>query len=195
MNNCEEYQVNISAMLDGELQGRELAETVNHLAECDECMAVFRSFQALQTRIDTEIEPPEVPEGIWDGIESEAVYKPKTVKLRSHIYTIIGIAAALFFFAALGYYIQQPAIPVIDKNAPIVLAGHKGRMTEERFLELTRELLTADSKYHRKMYYILSTLQTDDIEGGFDPPTIEQKEFSPRMRTANGGDNGEIMRY
>ena len=39
-------------------------------------------------------------------------------------------------------------------------------------MQITRELLTSDRKYHLQMYLILRALVSEDLEGDYDLPTI-----------------------
>ncbi|NQS99317.1 MAG: zf-HC2 domain-containing protein [candidate division Zixibacteria bacterium] len=68
MKDCEQYQMNLSAMLDGELSDAELTKTVRHLAECESCMAEFQRFQNLQARVDEEYAVEQVPKTAWKDI-------------------------------------------------------------------------------------------------------------------------------
>lgn len=184
-------------MLDGELDSAKIAETVNHLAECETCMSVFKSFQALQENLEAEVVPPPVPSGVWENIRGEKHEnrKPLIIPFRSRTFKIISVAAALFICFALGYYLRVPVLPVVDHDAPIVLASDRGLMNEERFLHLTRELLSADPVYHRKMYYILHTLNTDSWESNYDPPEIEDTRQSPMTISSDNGDEPQVYKY
>ena len=43
MKPCEEYEVWISAFLDGELSGEDRSELMQHMAVCQTCQRYFRS--------------------------------------------------------------------------------------------------------------------------------------------------------
>ena len=200
MSNCEEYQLNLSAMLDGELKGEALSRTVKHLAVCSDCLKVFNAFQSLQARVEAEAAAPPLPPHLWLRIEAQGrrKEKPKVLSFfQSHAVKYISAAAALFIFFALGYYLRKPALPSakMDLNAPVVLAGNPGRMSEERFLEITRELLSAEPKYHRKMYLILHSLGAGNWGEGMEPPAKEDFEVSTRFVNTGKKGKSEIVKY
>ena len=166
--------MNLSAMLDGELSGAELTKTVRHLAECESCMAEFQRFQNLQARVDEEYAVEQVPKTGWKDIQSAGKEKKRMIiSFKSTWVQIVSAAAVLFIVFGVGYLFGKPKAVFMQSNTPIILASDRGRMDEDRFLHLTRELLSADPKYRFKMYFILKTLMADELEGGYDPPNKE----------------------
>ena len=95
MSKCETIRELISAMLDGELS-RADAETVGaHIAQCDDCRAMYQAFQALSAGLTAE-EP--VPEDLHENIMStiraadQAMHRQKKlIRLRS----VLALAAGL----------------------------------------------------------------------------------------------------
>lgn len=177
MKTCEAYQTNISALIDGELRGAELTETIRHLAGCKTCMAQFESFQWLQEQIETELNSPASPREMWDEIVAETTPKRRTtfIRFRPTIYKAIAAAAVLAVSFLLGYGSRNVIIPYMEKNKPIVLASRTGEMNDAQFLSLTRELLTADPIYQQKMYQILRTLGETAWESNIEP--LEQANY------------------
>ena len=198
MKSCEEYQMEISAMLDGELRGYDLADTVKHIAGCQTCMAVFSDFQNLQEKVDAEIAPTQIPVGVWKRISKEIRHpqnKTTFIPFRSRFTKIIGIAAVLAISFLAGYLARRPAYPIIKNNEPIVLASEQGQMNNQQFIALTRELLTADPEYHRKMYFILHTLQSDYWEANYEPLDMDDYSTSIRVVQADGLNANEIFKF
>lgn len=198
MKNCEEYQMDISAMLDGELHGEELANTVKHLAGCKSCMAVFGQFVDLQEKVQSQIAPPQVPENAWQEVHektSRGRKRAKLIPLQSRFSKIIGIAAAVAIAFLAGYSSRQGALPIAKQNEPILLASDRQGMNDEQFLSLARELLTADPEYYRKMYYILHTLQTENRESSYEP--LDGGDQTVRMSEVDGDatDGNEIYKF
>ena len=181
MKSCEEYQMDLSAMLDCELESSAIADTVEHLAKCETCLAVFEKFKFLQHKIDIMIERPEAPAEIWSAIEKEVPKekKPVVIPFVNLALKIVAAAAVLILMFTLGYNFRKQPITaeIIDQNTPIVLASDRGNMTDERFRALTREILSADPDYIRKMYIILHTLEfegsTSDLQAMPDDNTQE----------------------
>ncbi|MCX6641451.1 MAG: hypothetical protein NTW14_13380 [bacterium] len=192
MNACEQNQINISAMMDGELYGDELTETVQHLAVCPTCMKEFQNFQELQNRVNSEIHVPNVPAQLWEDLSQQVPTQRKTqfIPLRSTWVKYIAAAAVIAIAFGVGRVSNQPAqLPLLpDPNAPIVLASNSGNMNDAQFLSLTRELLTADPVYHQKMYSILEALNRDRGEKGFRD--LEQDRSAPPVELVNA-DNSE----
>ncbi len=199
MKSCEEYQIYISAMLDGELKGDELTRTVSHLSVCRECMSTLKAFQALQAKVDEQKTTPALPGNLWSRIEQSSgrPEKPRVLPLMSRTASIIAIAAGIILFFALGYILRKPMMPsiAVDRETPIVMASDAGSMSEERFLQLTRELLSADPKYHRRMYFILHTLTAGSYEGGLEPQTRGETEVPSRLISADEEQTSEILKY
>lgn len=180
MRDCEYYQMNLSAMLDGELHGTELSETVKHLSECSNCMREFERFQKLQVKVDEVYQPEPLRQGLWMDIQAKSQSergqkhksKAKILSFKSPWVRIISAAALFLIIFGLGYYFGKPSTAIIQNNTPIVLASSAGEMGEDRFMQITRELLTSDRKYHLQMYLILRALVSEDLEGDYDLPTI-----------------------
>ena len=196
MKTCEEYQMDLSAMLDGELESSEIADTVEHLAKCETCMGVFEKFKSLQNGIDALIEEPAVPRQIWKNIKKELPKEKKPVMIPIMNYTlkIVAAAALLMIMFTLGYNFNQPiTAEVIDQNTPIVLASDRGNMSDERFRALTREILSADPDYIRKMYIILHTLEfegsTSDLEALPNDNTQQTMRISYAPEETNESEN------
>ena len=61
MKPCEEYEVWISAFLDGELSGEDRSELMQHMAVCQTCQRYFDDLVAVHDALEQEEVP--VPEG------------------------------------------------------------------------------------------------------------------------------------
>lgn len=66
MKPCEEYEVLISAFLDGELDGEDRAELMEHMAACRSCQRYFDDLVAMHDALDQEEVP--VPEGFAEQV-------------------------------------------------------------------------------------------------------------------------------
>lgn len=66
MKPCEEYEVWISAFLDGELDGEDRAELMEHMAACRSCQRYFDDLVAIHDVLDQEEVP--VPEGFTEQV-------------------------------------------------------------------------------------------------------------------------------
>ena len=185
MKTCEEYQMDASALLDGELETSEIADTVGHLAKCETCLAVFKAYKTLQHNIDTVVKKPEVPAEIWTAIAKARPKekKPLVIPFKIAALKIVAAAAVLIMMFTLGYNFNRPSPEQLvsdDQNSPIVLASDRGNMTDERFRALAREILSADPDYIRKMYIILHTLEFEGSDS--DLKTLPENKSPEALR-------------
>ena len=195
---CEHYQMNISAMLDGELSGSELAETVEHLAQCETCRKEMERFRRMQELVDGEYVEEAVPRNVWKNIEriSKAEKKPAVIGFKDNVYKIIAAAAVLIIIFGAGYFFGRPGTVLMqDGQSLINLASQPQtqQMNDDRFIDITRELLNSDPRYQVKMYMILHSLFDQNIEGGFVPMRNEDmNESDEGMNETPPEDNQEI---
>ena len=180
---CEHYQINISAMLDGELKGSELTDTVKHLTECNDCKKEMEIFQKMQSKVDEEFALQEVPRNAWKNIEritQADSRKPAIIDFKRSIFKYIAAAASIIVVFGLGYFFGAPGSIMSSNNEPLInltsYEGGESNMSEDKFLKLTRELLNSEPKYQMKMYLVLHTIYGDNIEGGMEPMRIEESE-------------------
>ena len=161
MSDCETYEMSISALADGELPAEELLPTLDHLAECPSCQAFYRDVRALAAALPAGAAPApapaEAPEEVWRRIEAAAPAlartgraRPWALRLAAAVLLVAGLWGAL---AAARSVLRPPGAPI-----EVTLGEDRGRMTEQRFVDLTVELLRADSRYHQEMLQVLNTV-------------------------------------
>jgi Putative zinc-finger len=166
MNDCESYEMSLSALADGELPAEDLLPTLDHLAECPSCQAFYRDLRALAAALPVAGNSPrlaasasaEAPEEIWRRIEAEAA--PALSRTGGGRPWAMRLAAALLLVAGLwGAFAAVRSAPrPADEPIEVTLGEDRGRMTEQRFLDLTIELLRADDRYHQEMFQVLSAV-------------------------------------
>ncbi|RJP78232.1 MAG: hypothetical protein C4524_06985 [Candidatus Zixiibacteriota bacterium] len=197
MNGCETYQEAMSALLDGELTGPDLAATIRHLAACETCLQEFETFQALQQRVNRDLRPPAVPPRLWPAIAREhPPREARRVRLpaRQTAFRVLRIAAVVALCFGAGYWLSRPVWESpAGPETPIVLASDGGAMSDQHFLALTRELLTADPVYHQKMYLILETLLSRYDDGALN--SLREADPSPLITPVTEGEAGEKETY
>ena len=169
MSDCETYEMSISALADGELPAEDLLPTLDHLTECASCRAFYRDVRALAAALPAEAElasavPPEAPEEIWHRIEAATapafVQRERPGRAPSWA---LRLAAAVLLVAGLwGALATVSALRPADGPIEVTLGDDRGRMTEQRFVDLTVELLRADSRYHQEMLQVLTTIVERD---------------------------------
>jgi len=171
MSDCEAYEISISALADGELPAEELLPTLDHIMECPRCQAFYRDVRALAAAFPAAPAAPagatetdEAPEEVWRRIEVAAA--PALARTRKDRSWALRLAAAIVLVAGLWGGLAavrslRPAHPA-DTPIEVTLGEDRGRMTEERFVDLTVELLRADSRYHQEMLQVLTAVVERD---------------------------------
>ena len=166
MSDCETCEISLSALADGELPAEELLPAIDHLAECPGCRAFYRDLRALAAALPARpvAEPPpaEAPEEVWRRIEAATApavvpavgrtghSRPWALRLAAAVVLVAGLWGALAAVRSL-----HPS----DAPIEVTLGEDRGRMTEERFVDLTVELLRADSRYHQEMLQVLTAVE------------------------------------
>lgn len=154
MNICDETQMHLSAMLDGEADPDEVLAATDHLLECAACRCFYRQARRLDEVVTHA---------------PETFVAPAPQKQRWWLQPSLrwaGAAAAVVLIA-LGIWQADPQWIGSDRadaleNADLVvitLEEDKGDLTEERFIEMAVELLRADQRYRHKMTEILGQVE------------------------------------
>ena len=194
MSDCETYEMSISALADGELPAEDLLPTLDHLAECSSCQAFYRDVRALAAALPAGAAPAsasgEAPEEVWRRIEEAAPglsrtgrVRPWALRLAAAVLLVAGLWGAL---AAARSVLHPPGAPI-----EVTLEEDRGRMTEQRFVDLTVELLRADSRYHQEMLLLLTAVvergRRQETPVDYDAPLPEgDDETSDAWRPARG---------
>jgi hypothetical protein len=163
MIDCESYETSLSALADGELPTEDLLPTLDHLAECPSCQAFYRDVRALASALPAARRfaasaPAEAPEEIWRRIEAAAA--PALLRTGRVRPWAMRLAAALLLVASFwGALVAVRSTPrPAGEPIEITLGEDRGRMTDQRFLDVTVELLRADSRYHLEMLQVLTAV-------------------------------------
>ncbi|MBZ0264740.1 zf-HC2 domain-containing protein [bacterium] len=190
---CENFEVNISALMDNELTGKELLQTLDHIVGCESCRKFYTECRSLESLIQNKpnlenVEEIVLPEQLWDSIVEKASRKKTRIFHFPGSPQIWAVAAMLFLAVGLwvGGVLKLPNINP-ERHGDVVelrLEENKGKMTEDRFIELTTELLKADRSYHRKMLEVMETVNRNDVvvEGSLDPGAQEDARTSEPQR-------------
>ncbi len=122
---------------------------------------------------------------------AEAIFIP----FKSRAMRVAALAAMVILCFGLGYLMNRPTPPLPVSTEPIVLASQPGQMTDDKFLALTRELLTADPEYHQKMYMILSSLNREERQWPLEVMPRNEGPSSVEAVTADGGGTRQTYRF
>lgn len=159
---CEAVSREISAFVDGELPFPESLAAVDHLASCEGCRRFYLDARRLGERL-ASAPAPSAPDAVWERLAGPTPPLPARRRFGSRRLRAFGLAAAAVLVLALGVArLRTPAPPPGAEpeasSSPlreIVVEGARGRMTDERFLSLLGELLSADARYHRETERVL----------------------------------------
>lgn len=186
MTDCERYEILVSSWIDDELDRSDESEMLDHLARCPDCREFYigaRSLAGLVAVVGTaskaELAPPEV----WKRIETEAVSRRlsgagrTSGRPRRHLPVWARqTAAAVVLAVSLGALLwkARPAVVPRPLDAIVNLGEDRGRMSNTRFVELTKEVLRADRKYQVALYQVMDQVVRDTraLEDSWeDPPS------------------------
>jgi predicted anti-sigma-YlaC factor YlaD len=180
MNNCEQIEAHISAWLDQELDRAEQIELLDHLARCETCREFYLEARALDGMVAAFRTPkaaPAPPPRVWERIESRIRGEQEASTVRWKVPAWAWrVSAAIVVAVGLGamYWLNGGAVAPPPADAEIQLGA--GPMTDERFVELTREVLGADPRYHTALYQVM-----DQVIQETRPREASAELASPRM--------------
>ena len=114
MNTCERMGERISALVDGELQGREKLEVMEHLSRCPRCRAVFEDYTAMGEAMAADT--VSAPAGFADAVMARVAATPQEAKKpAAPPWRRWAVTAACFALAFAGLWAVQgqekPAAP------------------------------------------------------------------------------------
>ena len=193
---CNDYEIELSALLDGESNPAMALKLVEHVASCSSCSTFVCELRSTQAFVDSlQMVPNSEPE----PKAPLPVERKSTRVLRLRPQWAIGLAALLIVTVSLwfGTDIGSPLAltnDLRDGELTIRLEENKGRMSDERFVVLVSELLRADRRYQNEMYVVLDELthnrlsgesrSADDSDGAGENHDSERTESSSPLTAA-----------
>ncbi len=156
----EFYEAEVSALLDNELSHAKVLELVDYLVNSEECRPFYRQARTLGRTLTLSDLPPDM----WQRIEKRADERQRHRYPRWPLKLVAIVVCAVGIWS-IGRYIPRE-IRVEDPAVAIQLASDSGHMNEERFIELTTELLKADRRYHTKMGEIMNAVNASASDEG-----------------------------
>lgn len=160
MTECRDYELEISALLDGESDPSTAMELLEHVGTCRACGTFVRDLRSAQSKIDRVygVAGPELTEGS----------PPRRERRIGHMPRWAWAMAATIVVAVGGYvaieadYSNHSANTLGDGEIVVRLEEDRGAMSEDRFIELTTELLRADRIYRDEMYSVLDAVRSGE---------------------------------
>ena len=199
MKRCELPETSVSALVDGELESTDVVATADHLIDCPSCRDFYRKARALsdlvlEAELPRDLEP--APEAVWRRIESQRARKIGRPARAGWRRWAPRVAAVLLLGVAVWLLTQAPRTLRAGSGdvVEVVLEQDPGRMSEARFIEVLKEVLEADRRYHRKMLEVMqaATESWPGHEGAFEGGLGDAQE------TADGPGEGtpaELVRH
>ncbi len=190
MSSCHVMEIAVSAWIDGELSPLESTPALDHLVDCPACRGFYRRARVLSKVVDSprselDEEPPDAE--IWHRISTSSFDSGQSHRRSSMWWS--RLAAVLL--VTLGFLLLQPSSSeqraASGEILELTLEGDRGRMSEERFVALTAELLKADRRFHRKMLEVMLTVDevVHDGEGTMDERRGSRAEKEGEKRPEN----------
>jgi predicted anti-sigma-YlaC factor YlaD len=168
MNTCEHFETLLSAWMDEEIERRDQVECLDHVARCAACRDFYLDARALDGLVAAVRTPAgaEAPSrDLWERIRWVTTKdRVRTVRRRVPLWALQA-AAVVVVAVGLSVVVWNGGTATAPAQAEIVL-GSDTQMTETRFVELTKEVLQADRRYHSAMHRIMEQVVRDTAPMG-----------------------------
>jgi hypothetical protein len=184
MKRCDEYEVELSAMLDGESDPATAVALMDHMCQCSSCRDFYRELRSFQSIVD-DMSPDLAERRALDSPTARALREPKRqwfgwlgAPPRWAWAPVVIIIAIGLWAAGSGMLTEEPGVDFGDGIVTIELQSDELSVDDERFVELASEILSADKRYQYQMYMILDQVRqgTEPGESPFDGEVAENEE-------------------
>ena len=188
MKRCEEYELELSAMLDGESDPATAVVLMDHLCGCSSCRDFYgklRSFQALVDDISPAAEgqpaayavTPAADTSRWRGWLDWLGHTPRWAMGAAAVAVVVmGIWAA----SGAGIFDRFGGEKDLFDGGTVTieLEGDALSVDDEKFIELASAILGADRRYQHQMYVILDEVRQNmqPGESPFDGEVADDEE-------------------
>jgi predicted anti-sigma-YlaC factor YlaD len=124
---CDEYQLKISALLDGEVAAADSGEIFNHLGSCTECRLFWHNTLALNAQLEIagtqEVQRMEVPQ-LPKNIPTASAWWNRPIQLRTYtVSLILCVLISLSFLAGRSRVFSTPETIYITKLPAVVVTS------------------------------------------------------------------------
>jgi hypothetical protein len=154
---CEEYEIDLSSFLDGELPPAVAAAAFDHALSCDACASFYRAAHRLNaaagdTDVETALDAHRAAE-IWRRVRTAAAPRRWQRALRIAALLAVGVGAGYLLAARSGP--EGSLAERLTSGTFATVASTSTDMDEHRFVALAGELLRSDPRYQRAMLEVL----------------------------------------
>jgi hypothetical protein len=192
MKDCEYHETQLSAWLDAELDRAGQMELLDHLVFCESCRrfhAKARMLDGLVAAVRAADDSDAPPAEIWTRIQQSAdrqrpqqrsqrrpqqrprqrsQRRPSGRSGRRPVVPVWALRAAAVLVLAVGLgavlWFGAPRLAEPPAEAIVELGTETGQMTDDRFVELTQELLRAGPRYRVAMFRVMEQVMRDTGE-------------------------------
>jgi len=185
MKRCDEYEVELSAMLDGESDPATAVELIDHMCQCSSCRDFYQELRSFQSLVD-DMSPTMAERPALDSPTARELREPRhpwfgwlgTAPRWGWATAVIVIVAIGLWAAGSGVLTEEPGVNIGEGIVTIELESDELSVDDERFVELASEILSADKRYQYQMYVILDQVRqnTEPGESPFDGEVVENEE-------------------
>jgi len=176
MKSCEEHEIVLSSLLDGEAAPEAAAAAVEHALTCGDCAAFYRAARRLaepaRALADDDADlAGRRAEALWIEIRRLAAPAARPPArwargLRAAALIVAGLGGGYLLAAAGSAGAPDPA--AAGGAATVPAAARRGAaMDERRFVALADELMRAEPRYQRAMLEILRLVPALESGEGF----------------------------
>jgi anti-sigma factor RsiW len=175
MKSCEEYEIELSSLVDGELPPQAAGEALEHAFGCAGCRGFYLAARRLEkagsglrrNAIDAEAGG----EAGWQGVQQRLAERPGVLRwlpsraLRAAALVALGLGGGYLLSGVLrplpgtatgATTASAPAgSGVVSAATSTAAPAPTGAMDEHRFVALADELMRADVRYQRAMLQVL----------------------------------------
>jgi hypothetical protein len=196
MRQCSDFEIELSALFDGESDPAMALRLVEHVARCPSCSSFVRDLRSTQDMVD-RLNAGAAP-------QPEAVVVAHSEQQRRYAFGLrpqwaLGLAAALVLTVSVWFGSNAVSPASLTNEAShgelvIRLGENKGQMSDERFVALVSELLRADRRYQDQMYLVLDEIShngasdesrlSDDTHGRGEHRRPERSESDTPLTAA-----------
>lgn len=164
MKNCEHFETLVSTWLDGQLDRRGQIECLDHVVRCASCRDFYidaRALDGLVAAVRTPAEAEAPSPDVWKRIEWAARKKSQRPARRRIPAWALQAAAVMVIAVGLSFMVWNGVQVAPPPTETEIVLGSDTEMTETRFIELTREVLRSDRRYHSAMFEIMEQVVRD----------------------------------
>lgn len=162
-----ELEVEVSALLDGELDLAETLSVVDHLDGCPTCKKFYRAARSLENHLEAS-RCSATATALVDAARTKPEGLPAIPTPRRWLQafrpsgwtwsaaTVVAVLFAAFFAQSV---LRSDDPTEAEEFTNVMLESEPDRMDDARFREMVADLLRSDRKYHRAMLQALHDVE------------------------------------